>query len=146
MENHDSSSERAVHFKKARLQRLCELAEDYTEMIADLLPLHGKVRVCDLAREMGVSHVGVLKAIKKLIRDGYLVPDIQPHIELTEKGKETAAFAKKKHLVLSNFLHMLGIPESIIASDVEGIEHHISPTTLEALEKHLETFAVAKGL
>ncbi len=132
-------SERAIHFKKARLQRQRELAEDYTEMIADLIALQGKVRVCDIAREMGISHVSVLKTIKRLTRDGYLMRDLHPLIDLTEKGKEMASFSKKKHLILSHFLRKLGISENIVATDVEGIEHYISPETLHALEEHLQT-------
>lgn len=132
-------SARAIYFKKARRQRFCEVAEDYTEMIADLLAAYGKVRICDLAEEMGVSHVNVIKTIKKLIRDGYLIDNIHPLIDLTPKGKAMAYYSKKKHLILSNFLLKLGVPEHIAAGDVEGIEHHISPETLSALETHLET-------
>lgn len=113
------------------------MAEDYTEMIADLIAVQGKARVCDLARAMGISHVSVLKTIKKLIRDGYLIDHVNPLIELTAKGKEMAAYSKKKHLTLSTFLLKLGIPAHIVATDVEGIEHYISPITLQALEAHL---------
>ncbi len=130
---------RAFHFKKTRTQHIYEVAEDYTEMIADLVTLHGKVRICDLAKEMGVSHVNVIKIIKKLIRDGYLVDNIHPAIELTPKGRDMASYSKKKHLILSKFLIKLGVPEQIAAGDVEGIEHHISPETLQALESHLKT-------
>lgn len=126
--------ERAKHFKETRIQRQKEIAEDYTEMIADLIESKAKARVCDIAKQMGISHVSVLKTIKKLIRDGYLVKGIHPLIELTEKGKSTAVFSKKKHLVLYEFLLKLGIPEDIVAIDVEGIEHHISPETLQAIE------------
>ena len=130
----ETCTERATYFKKVRIQRHHELAEDYTEMIADLIAAQGKVRVCDIAREMGISHVSVLKTIRRLIRDGYLTPQI----DLTPKGKETAAFSKKKHLVLLNFLLKLGVPAHIAATDVEGIEHYISPDTLQALETHLQ--------
>ena len=130
-------SERALYFKKARLERFCEIAEDYTEMIADLMEDHGKVRICDLAQELGVSHVSVIKTIKKLIRDGYLIDNIHPQIDLTPKGKEMACYSKKKHRILTQFLIQLGVPEEIAAGDVEGIEHHISPETLNAFEAHL---------
>ncbi len=137
MKDSKKYSARAIHFRKARLQRLSELVEDYTEIIADLAKVQGRVRVCDIAREMGISHVSVLKTIKRLIREGYLIENSKPFIDLTPKGREIAAFSKKKHLILSNLLLKLGIPENIVASDVEGIEHHISPTTLQALETHL---------
>lgn len=64
--------------------------------------------------------------------------NIHPSIDLTIKGREMASFSKRKHLILSNFLLKLGIPEHIVATDVEGIEHYISPTTLKALEQHLK--------
>lgn len=141
MNEKENGSERAHHFQKVRRQRLNALAEDYTEMIADLIAAHGKVRVCDLAREMGVSHVSVIKTIKKLVRDGYLKDKIHPLIDLTPKGKETAAYSKKKHNILSHFLLKLGVPEHVAAADVEGLEHHISPATLQAIEEHLETLS-----
>ena len=40
----------------------------------------------------------------------------------------------KRHQLLSDFLRMLGINEEVIYHDVEGMEHHISPQTLRAIE------------
>lgn len=131
------SRERAAHFKEARTNRHFEIAEDYTELIADLIENQGNVRICDIAREMGISHVSVLRTIKRLVRDGYLVKDTTRCIELTQKGRAMAIFSKKKHLILTEFLLNLGIPEHIVATDVEGIEHHISSTTLEAIAAHV---------
>ncbi len=133
-------SERALHFKKARTIRLYETAEDYTELIADLIKTHKEARVCDIARQMGISHVSVLKTLNKLIRDGYVKKDAHKLITLTLKGKKMAAFSKKRHLILSEFLLKLGVPEHVVATDVEGIEHHISATTLTAIKIHMETF------
>lgn len=129
--------QRALHFKNTRQNRLAELSEDYTEMIADYLEEKGSIRVCDIANEMGVSHVSVLKAIKKLIRDGLLM-DSYPFIALTQKGREMADFSKHKHQILTRFLLALGVPEEIAAADVEGIEHHVSPATLDAIEAFLQ--------
>lgn len=144
MEKEIISSQRATHFKETRLQRLYEVAEDYTELIADLIKAQGKARVCDIAREMGISHVSVVKTIKRLIRDEYVKKERDHSIDLTSKGEEMAAFSKKKHSVLSEFLSMLGVPEHILATDVEGIEHHISSTTLAAIERHLNQLKIAQ--
>lgn len=135
-----TNTNRATHFKESRSQRLSEVTEDYTEMIADLLAEQGKARVCDIAREMGISHVSVLKTINRLIRDGYLLKNRQQLIVLTPKGQEMAAFSKKKHTVLTTFLLKLGIPKEVVAIDVEGLEHHISQTTLEAIEAHMQNY------
>jgi DtxR family manganese transport transcriptional regulator len=129
---------RAAHFKETRLQRFQEIAEDYTEMIAEMIAARGKARVCDLARQMGISHVAVLKSIKKLIRDGYLIKNENQEIELTPKGEELGAFSKKKHEILTAFLLHIGVPEKIVPIDVEGLEHHLSKETLQALENFLK--------
>lgn len=129
--------QRALHFKNCRQKRHIELAEDYTEMIADYLEEKGTVRVCEIAKEMGVSHVSVLKAIKKLKRDGLLMENHQS-IALTQKGIEMGAFSKRKHQTLTSFLLLLGVPNEIAALDVEGIEHCISPETLAAIEAFLQ--------
>lgn len=129
---------RAEHFKQTRQNRLIEVVEDYTELINDLIQTNGQARVCDIARQLGVSHVSVLKTIKKLIRDGYVTKNAANEILLTRQGKELASFSKKKHLVLTEFLLKLGVPEQIVATDVEGIEHYISPETLDAIHNHMQ--------
>jgi DtxR family manganese transport transcriptional regulator len=128
---------RAAYFQETRNKRLFEIAEDYTELVDDLIKAQGQARVCDISREIGVSHVSVLKTLKRLIRDGYLERDSHK-ICLTSKGKEMAVFSKKKHLILSDFLRKLGVSEEIAATDVEGIEHYISPATLEAIDLHIQ--------
>ena len=40
-----------------------------------------------------------------------------------------------RHTLLTDFLKLLGLSETVIAHDVEGMEHHVSPETFEALEK-----------
>lgn len=41
---------------------------------------------------------------------------------------------KERHAMLAEFLRMLGVAEETIQRDVEGIEHHVSPRTLESLQ------------
>lgn len=136
-----TSAVRAEHFKEARRVRPLEAAEDYTELVDDLIREQGRARVCDISKVMGVSHVTVLKTVNRLIRDGYLVKNAQFTIELTDKGQGMAVFSKRKHLVLSRFLGMLGVPDEVAAADVEGIEHHISEATLQALQAHIEAWS-----
>jgi DtxR family manganese transport transcriptional regulator len=33
------------------------------------------------------------------------------------------------------FLHALGVPEEVAEADAEGIEHHVSEETLEAMRR-----------
>jgi len=127
---------RAAPFKQTRKQHLLETAEDYTELIAELLSKQSNVRTCHLAKEMGVSHVTIVKTLKRLARDNYLKRD-GVNIILTGKGIKLAALSKKKHQILTQFLLKIGVPKDVAACDVEGIEHHISEITLEAIAKLL---------
>lgn len=133
-----TDKDRSASFKTTRTKQQTALAEDYTELVADLIKLHGKARTCEIARMMGISHVAAIKAIQRLVRDGYLETSPHKPIQLTLKGKRTATKAKRKHEILMKFLLSLGVPEAVAAADVEGIEHHISPETLKAISLHLQ--------
>jgi len=127
-------------FSVTRAQHVLETAEDYTELVADLIIAEGEARIRDIAKRMEVSHVSALRTVRRLARDGYL--NAAPHtpITLTEKGKELAQFSKKRHLLLIDFLRKIGVSPAVAEIDAEGIEHHISKETLRALQKHMENF------
>jgi DtxR family transcriptional regulator, manganese transport regulator len=46
-------------FEKVREAHQTELAEDYVELIADLIAAHGEARAVDLARRLGVTNARV---------------------------------------------------------------------------------------
>lgn len=128
---------RSKPFIATRQHHLKEAAEDYTELIADLIESEGEARTCEVARHLGVSHVTVLRTVQRLQKEGYVTTANQRPIMLTAKGKKLASYSKKRHEILLKFLRSLGIPEEIAAIDVEGMEHHVSPETLQAIENHL---------
>ena len=57
---------RAGPFKATRRHHTNEAAEDYTELVADLINSQGEARTCEIARAMGVSHVTALRTIRRL--------------------------------------------------------------------------------
>lgn len=133
---------RSKPFIETRNHHLLELAEDYLEVILDLISLKGEARVTDIANDLGVSHVTVIRTLKRLNKKGYI--DITSHqpVQLTEKGETIAKFSKERHLFLLHYLKALGVPEDIAAIDVEGMEHHISSVTMNAFQKHLKTLEI----
>jgi len=141
MKESQTQIKRAKPFVITRTQHLQETAEDYTEMIADLINNKGEARTCDIARHMSISHVTALKSIRRLQKEGYLETEPHKPIVLTRKGKNLAAFAKKRHSLLIEFLKKIGVPEEIAAVDAEGMEHHISPQTLEVIKRYVDTSA-----
>ncbi len=124
-------------FKKAREDNATEAAADYVEMIQDLLDEFGEARATDVAIRMGVSHVTVSKGLQRLVRDGFVTYRPYRSIFLTDKGRELAVVARERHQVVLQFLRKLGVSDVIAEQDAEGMEHHLSPETLQALRKFL---------
>lgn len=129
---------RAEPFIATRSHHLSETAEDYVEIVSDLTALKGEARTCDIAQQLGVSHVTVIRTVERLKKKGYLLSKQHQPVTLTAAGKELASFSKQRHQFLLEYLKALGVPDPIAAIDVEGMEHHISKETLEAFQKHLE--------
>ena len=115
-----------------------ETAQDYVELIADLIAESGEARVIEMARRLGVTHVTVSRTIQRLKREGLVTAQPYRSIFLTEKGKALAEESRRRHEIVVRFLLSLGIPERVAHSDAEGIEHHVSKETLEAFLRHLE--------
>ena len=124
--------------RRTRQEHSQETAQDYVEMIAELIETTGEARVIDLARRLGVTHVTVSRTLRRLRRDGLVTFLPYRSIFLTAAGRRLAEEARHRHEVVVQFLQSLGIPDAVAQSDAEGIEHHVSRETLEAFEKHLK--------
>jgi DtxR family manganese transport transcriptional regulator len=123
--------------RRTRQDHSEETAQDYAEMIAELIDTTGEARVIDLARRLGVTHVTVSRTLRRLRREGIVTFLPYRSIFLTAAGKRLAEEARHRHEVVIEFLQSLGVPAAVANSDAEGIEHHVSRETLEAFEKHL---------
>ncbi len=120
----------AAH-KRTRRDHAAETAEDYVEAVADIGERDGACRVRDLAERFGVSHVTVVRIVKRLEGEGYLATEPYRPIELTPKGKRLARDCRERHEVVYRFLLAIGVDERVAAIDSEGIEHHVSRQTLD---------------
>ena len=124
-------------FQTARRQKAAVIAEDYVELIDELIREQGEARSVDLAKRLGVSHVTVTKTVQRLHRDGLV--RVQPYrsIFLTARGKRLAAACRKRHELIVEFLMALGVLRRTAQRDAEGIEHHVSKQTLRAMRDFL---------
>jgi DtxR family manganese transport transcriptional regulator len=120
----------AQWFKRVREAHSDETAEDYVELIADLIEVNQEARASDLASRFGVSHATVCKVVQRLKEEGYV--DAQPYraLFLTKKGAILAKKSKARHRLIVDFLTTLGVSASTAEHDAEGIEHHVSLETL----------------
>lgn len=121
-------------------------AEDYLERIHELIEEKGYARVVDIASSLNVKQASVTSMVQKLGELGYLNYEKYRGLVLTRKGKEVACGVKKRHETLSRFFSLLGLDNETQKQDIEGIEHHLSPATVEVLadlaqffEEHPET-------
>jgi DtxR family transcriptional regulator, manganese transport regulator len=124
--------------KRTREEHSQETAQDYVEMISDLVVATGEARVIDLARRLGVTHVTVSRTIRRLQREGLVTSLPYRSIFLTEAGRKLSDESRRRHEIVVEFLGSLGVPPAAAQSDAEGIEHHVGGETLAAFVRHLE--------
>ncbi|MEP5769143.1 manganese-binding transcriptional regulator MntR [Nisaea sp.] len=136
------SSKRAALFERIRRDHSVEIAEDYVELIADLIETNGEARLVDLADLLGVSRPTVNNTIQRLQKEGYVESKPYRSIFLTDKGRTVAEHARQRHHMVLDFLHTIGVPADIAEADAEGLEHHLSEQTLDCLA--LATAALKK--
>jgi DtxR family manganese transport transcriptional regulator len=130
-----SSMKSAARHDRVRKQHSDELAEDYVEAIADLLSERGQARVTDLQGVFGVSHVSVIRALKRIEDRGLAQKASDGSWKLTAPGKRMAKESAERHELVVRFLKALGVSDVQAEADAEGMEHHLSTETLKAFRQ-----------
>lgn len=120
--------------KTASRSRNSPAVEDYLERILELMNAKGYARVIDIAARLKISQASVTNMVQRLDGDGLLRYEKYRGLVLTPAGEAVARNITRRHEILTEFLQLLGLDERTIYHDVEGMEHHISPPTLRALE------------
>ena len=121
-------------------------AEDYLERIHEFIEQKGYALVVDIASSLKVKQASVTSMVQKLAEAGYLQYEKYRGLVLTDKGRDVARKIQNRHITLSRFFSLFGLDAETQRQDIEGIEHHLSPATVEVLadlaqffEKHPET-------
>jgi Mn-dependent DtxR family transcriptional regulator len=108
--------------------------EDYLERILELIDSKGYARVVDIATSLKISQASVSNMVQRLDGDGLLKYEKYRGLVLTAAGEALARNITRRHQLLTDFLTLLRLDKQVIHHDVEGMEHHISPPTLRAIE------------
>ncbi len=108
--------------------------EDYLERILELINSKGYARVVDIAKSLKISQASVTNMVQRLDADGLLKYEKYRGLVLTTAGETLARNIARRHELLAEFFQLLGLDDKVIEHDVEGMEHHISPSTLRAIE------------
>jgi Mn-dependent DtxR family transcriptional regulator len=108
-------------------------AEDYLERIHELIEQKGYARVVDIASSLKVKQASVTAMVQKLGEAGYLKYEKYRGLVLTADGREVAQKIQSRHATLSRFFSLFGLDPETQHQDIEGIEHHLSPDTVDVL-------------
>ncbi len=108
--------------------------EDYLERILELINTKGYARVVDIATRLEISQASVTNMVQRLDAEGLLKYEKYRGLVLTTAGEELAKNITLRHQVLTDFLQLLGLDAQTIFRDVEGMEHHLSPPTVVAIQ------------
>ena len=117
-----------------------QTAEDYLERIHELIEEKGYARVVDIASSLDVKQASVTSMVQKLGELGYLNYEKYRGLVLTEKGKAVATGIQQRHETLERFFSLFGLDAETQQRDIEGIEHHLSPETVDVLEDLAQYF------
>jgi DtxR family manganese transport transcriptional regulator len=128
---------RSAAFRRVRADHHTELAEDYVELIADLIDERGEARGTDIAMRLGVANATVVKTLKRLQDGGLVTQEPYRSIFLTPEGWRLADDGRRKHRIVEGFLLAIGVGPETARIDSEGIEHHCSEETLKAMASYL---------
>jgi DtxR family manganese transport transcriptional regulator len=130
-----STARRAAAFRRTREAHQNEVAEDYVELIGDLIAERGEARLTDVAETMAVTQATASKIIARLKREGLIESEPYRSLFLTAAGARIAGESRRRHRIVHDFLRALGLDEATAEADSEGIEHHVSDATLAALAR-----------
>lgn len=133
-----AAKKQAARFSRTRQDHAGEIAEDYVELVSQLIREEGEARTVDIARRLGVSHVTVTKTIARLRKEGLVRSEPYRAIFLTAEGQTLAKRAAARHELLVRFLRDLGVNPTDAEADAEGMEHHVSEATIRAIQQYVD--------
>ncbi|MCH2488382.1 MAG: manganese-binding transcriptional regulator MntR [Erythrobacter sp.] len=145
MKRQSKAERRAAVFERVREANRTEIAEDYVELIDDLIAETGEARLTEVAQHMGVSHPTAAKIIQRLQRDGLVQTRPYRSIFLTEEGHQVAEESRRKHQIVLDFLLAIGVSERTAEVDSEGMEHHCSAETLATFARLTDEIGKKQG-
>ena len=116
---------------KKEIHELSKTAEDYLEVMYVLEKTYGRIRIKDIADRLGVKPSSVIEYLKRLDSEGFVSYKPGSRAKLTDTGRRLAEKIYKRHVIIKEFLVLLGVPEDVADKDACYIEHGIHPITLE---------------
>lgn len=113
--------------------------QDYIEVIYRLEQTGVRVRVTDIAAELGTRLPTVTRAVQRLTRLNLVSHIERGDVALTDAGRRIANEVAHRHDDLVRFfVSYLGVSKRLAEADVCQIEHGLSATTAQRFHEFLE--------
>lgn len=116
---------------------ITESMEDYLEMICRHIAENGYIRINFLAEKLHVRPSSASKMVGKLRDMAFVSFEKYGMITLTEEGKRIGGYLLWRHDVLHRFFCKLNHTACEL-EQVELVEHFISKTTIENLDRLMD--------
>lgn len=119
---------------------MTESVDDYLKAILIIGGEEGRVTTSVLARHLGITPASVTGMLRKLssAKPGWVVYEKNRGARLTETGRRRALEILRHHRLIESFLHnTLGYPWDEVHAEAERLEHVISETLEDSIERHL---------
>lgn len=118
---------------------LSESEEEYLESLYKLSTEKSRVRVGELAKNLGIKEPSVVEMLKKLEKKGLVEYESYSGTELTEKGEELGRGVTRRHRLAERLLcDVLGRELPSVHEEACKLEHSISDETAEEISRVLE--------
>lgn len=112
--------------------------EDYLEAILHLVNQKGYARVGNLAKGLKCSSATVTEMLGRLSSKSLVNYEKYGGVTLTPEGRKIAEEIDRRHVIIRDFLLILGVSEKAADEDACLIEHDLHMETLMKLEKFIE--------
>ena len=118
--------------------RVSTRIEDFLEIIVELEDIHGEARVSDIASNLAISRPTVVRMLGKMAKEGWIEKTPYRPVKLCPKGRQHAEWMRERHSILFSFLRHLAIDETTAHHETEGIEHHLSESTVKTIQNLIQ--------
>ena len=108
--------------------------EDYIEMLYRLSAKSGFTRINELSQALNVQPPSATKMVQRLSGKGYLKYEKYGVLILEDKGKQIGERLIQRHMIIENFMRIIGVSDSLILQETEKIEHTLSGESTTCIE------------
>ena len=112
--------------------------EDYIEMIYRLSINTGFTRVHELSHSLNVQPPSATKMVQKLAQLHLLKYEKYGVLILEEDGKKLGGELLRRHLIIEDFIRLIGVDKAKVLDEAEKIEHTLSRETTRCFENFMD--------